>query len=154
MDGQTKAYLSNNGEYTTFTFGGRTLTFLTSKSLERYTSVKEWDNGYLVVMAKYSTRQAEEEEYIDLIPILEGYGAPIYFVGDGYSLIEGMDNASFRHTPEMLRYQNAYSVGKIAYRKLQNGEFTTDEGLRVEYLRKPQAEREREERLEREGKNE
>lgn len=68
---QTKAYLSNNGEYTTFTFGGRTLTFLTSKSLECYTSVKEWDNGYLVVMAKYSTRPTEEEEYIDLIPILE-----------------------------------------------------------------------------------
>ena len=71
MAEQTKAYLSNNGEYTTFTFGGRTLTNLTSKSLERYTSVKEWDNGYLVVMAKYSTRPTEEEEYIDLIPILE-----------------------------------------------------------------------------------
>ena len=68
---QTKAYLSNHGEYTTFTFGGRTLTFLTSKSLERYTNVIEWDNGYLVVMAKYSTRPTEEEEYIDLIPILE-----------------------------------------------------------------------------------
>ena len=71
MAEQTKAYLSNNGEYTTFTFGGRTLTFLTSKSLERYTSVKEWDNGYLVVMAKYATRPTEEEEYIDLVPILE-----------------------------------------------------------------------------------
>ena len=71
MAEQTKAYLSNNGEYTTFTFGGRTLTFLTSKSLERYTSVKEWDNGYLVVMAKYSTRPTEEEEYIDLVPILK-----------------------------------------------------------------------------------
>ncbi len=71
MAEQTKAYLSNNGEYTTFTFGGRTLTFLTSKSLERYTGVKEWDNGYLVVTAKYSTRAVEEEEYIDLIPILE-----------------------------------------------------------------------------------
>ena len=71
MAERAKAYLSNNGEYTTFTFGGRTLTFLTSKSLERYTSVKEWDNGYLVVMAKYSTRSEEEEEYIDLIPILE-----------------------------------------------------------------------------------
>ena len=71
MAEQTKAYLSNNGEYTTFTFGGRTLTFLTSKSLERYTSVKEWDNGYLVVMAKYKARPIEEEEYIDLVPILE-----------------------------------------------------------------------------------
>ena len=70
MAEQSKAYLSNNGEYTTFTFGGRTLTFLTSKSLERYTSIKEWDHGYLVVMAKYSTRPTEEE-YIDLIPILE-----------------------------------------------------------------------------------
>lgn len=71
MAEQSKAYLSNNGEYTTFTFGDRTLTFLTSKSLERYTRIKEWDNGYLVVMAKYSTRPTEEEEYIDLIPILE-----------------------------------------------------------------------------------
>ena len=71
MAEQSTAYLSNNGEYTAFTFGGRTLTFLTSKSLERYTSIKEWDNGYLVVMAKYTTRPTEEEEYIDLVPILE-----------------------------------------------------------------------------------
>ena len=71
MAEQSTAYLSNSGEYTTFTFGDRTLTFLTSKSLERYTSIKEWDNGYLVVMAKYTTRPTEEEEYIDLIPILE-----------------------------------------------------------------------------------
>ena len=71
MAEQIKAYLSNNGEYTTFTFGDRTLTFLTSKSLERYTCIKEWDHGYLVVMAKYSSRPTEEEEYIDLIPILE-----------------------------------------------------------------------------------
>ena len=71
MAERSTAYLSNSGEYTTFTFGDRTLTFLTSKSLERYTSVKEWDNGYLVVMAKYTTRPTDEEEYIDLIPILE-----------------------------------------------------------------------------------
>lgn len=83
----------------------------------------------------------------DLIPLLEEYGAPIYFVGDGYSLIEGMENDKFRYVPEALRYQSAYSVGKIAYEKLQKGEYTTDNDLRVEYLRKPQAEREREERL-------
>ena len=71
MAEQSTAYLSNSGEYTTFTFGDRTLTFLTSKSLERYTGIKEWDNGYLVVMAKYTTRPTEEEEYIDLVPILE-----------------------------------------------------------------------------------
>ena len=86
----------------------------------------------------------------DLIPQLEAYGEPIYFVGDGYSLTEGMDNPLFKVTPEGMRYQNAYSVGKAAYEKICNGEGDTDEALRVEYLRKAQAEREREERLERE----
>lgn len=69
MSAPKNAYLINRGEYTVFTYGDRSLTFLTSKSLERYTQVKEWDNGYLVVMAKYKMRP--EEEYIDLIPILE-----------------------------------------------------------------------------------
>lgn len=90
----------------------------------------------------------------DLIPVLEAYGVPIYFAGDGYSLIEKMENPLFAKTPEMLRYQNAFSVGKVAYAKLTRGEFTSDEGLRVEYLRKAQAEREREEKLEREKNNE
>lgn len=35
------------------------------------TEVKEWDNGYLVVMAKYSHKEQPIEEYIDLLPILE-----------------------------------------------------------------------------------
>lgn len=33
--------------------------------------MKEWDKGYLVVMAKYKHNRESEEEYIDLIPILE-----------------------------------------------------------------------------------
>ena len=86
----------------------------------------------------------------DLIPFLEKYSVPIHFVGDGYSLIEEMDNPLFQVTPEQLRYQSAYSVGRAAYEKLLRDEFTTDSELRVEYLRKAQAEREREERLEKE----
>lgn len=87
---------------------------------------------------------------VDLIPMLEGHNQKIYFTGDGYSLIENMKIKNKMPTPEPLRYQSAYSVGKIAYQKLQNNEATTDSGLRVEYLRKPQAEREREEKLEKE----
>ena len=30
--------------------------------------IKEWDNGYLVVMAKYKHNKKPEEEYIDLVP--------------------------------------------------------------------------------------
>lgn len=86
----------------------------------------------------------------DLIPMLETYNEKIYFVGDGYSLILNMEIKNKMPTPEPLRYQSAYSVGAVAYKKLQNNESTTDLGLRVEYLRKPQAEREREEKLEKE----
>lgn len=88
----------------------------------------------------------------DLIPMLEEYNESIYFVGDGYSLIENKGVKNLMNTPEMLRYQNAYSVGKIAYKKLLSDEATTDRELSVEYLRKPQAEREREEKLIKENK--
>ena len=83
----------------------------------------------------------------DLISMLEEKGQPIRFSGDGYDLILDKNIAKFRHTPELLRYQNAFSVGKVAYKRIINSEFTSDEALRVEYLRKAQAEREREERL-------
>ena len=54
-----------------FQFGNHVIRFAAPYSLERYTAVKEWDNGYLVVMAKYKHNEKPEEEYIDLVPILE-----------------------------------------------------------------------------------
>ena len=45
-----------------------------------YTAVKEWDNGYLVVMAKYKHNEKPEEEYIDLVPILQN----LYFDVDKF----------------------------------------------------------------------
>lgn len=69
MDNST-AYLCNDGEYTIFSFGNLKLKFLTSKNLEKYINVKEWDKGYLVVTKK-NIGKAEQEDYIDLQPILE-----------------------------------------------------------------------------------
>ena len=40
-------------------------------SLKKYTEIKEWNKGYLVVMVKYKHNNESEEEYIDLVPILE-----------------------------------------------------------------------------------
>ena len=88
----------------------------------------------------------------DLIPILEKYNESIFFTGDGYDLTLDKEIKNKKPAPEYLRYSNAYGVGKVAYKKILNGEYTTDSDLRVNYLRKPQAEREREERLEKEGK--
>jgi len=66
-----EAYLSNDHDYTIFKYANYVIRFQAPYSLEKYTEVKEWDNGYLVVMAKYAHNEEPEEEYIDLIPILE-----------------------------------------------------------------------------------
>lgn len=47
------AWLSNETGYTVFRFDDKVIRFRAPYSLERYTAVKEWDHGYLVVMAKY-----------------------------------------------------------------------------------------------------
>ena len=66
------ATLGNDAGFSVFSFGNRVIRFKAPYSLERYVSVKEWDNGYLVVMAKYRHDPRPEEEYIDLLPILNG----------------------------------------------------------------------------------
>ena len=43
------AFLNNSGNFTSFTYDGRTIRFRTPSSLERYTDILEWDKGYLVV---------------------------------------------------------------------------------------------------------
>lgn len=67
-----EAILSSGDGYTIFRFGGYNVRFKAPYSLERYLSVKEWENGYIVAMAKYTHSDEPEEEYIDLDPILEG----------------------------------------------------------------------------------
>ena len=70
MNVKNEAILSSDRLFTSFMFNGHNIRFRTSPRLERYTKIIEWDNGYIVVMAKYEGCE-EEEEYIDLIPILE-----------------------------------------------------------------------------------
>lgn len=65
------AKLSNKNDLTSFTFGDYVIRFRTPKTLERYTRIVEWNKGYLVVMAKYRNQEEAQEEYIDLVPILE-----------------------------------------------------------------------------------
>ncbi|MGN1404878.1 MAG: hypothetical protein ACI4WM_01300 [Erysipelotrichaceae bacterium] len=65
------AYLSYDEKYTIFKFENANIRFLSPYSLEYFAEVKQWENGYLVVMAKYRHNDIPEEEYIDLIPVLE-----------------------------------------------------------------------------------
>jgi hypothetical protein len=66
-----QAILGNEKDITSFAWGGRVIRFRTSRHLLRYTEVLQWDAGYIVVKALYDNSPAEEEDYIDLIPILE-----------------------------------------------------------------------------------
>ena len=71
-DSSNEAVLSSSDGFTTFSFGGRHIRFKAPYSLERYVDVVRWDDGYLVVLAKYRHNAEPEEEYIDLKPILGG----------------------------------------------------------------------------------
>lgn len=71
MGAENQAFLSNRDGFTVFQFGDHVIRFRAPYSLERYTEIKDWNNGYLVVMAKYAHNNLPEEEYIDLVPILK-----------------------------------------------------------------------------------
>lgn len=66
-----EAVLSNAGGFSAFSFGGYNIRFKAPYSLERYVDAVKWEDGYLVVLAKYRHNAEPEEEYIDLKPILD-----------------------------------------------------------------------------------
>ena len=70
MANTNEAILSNKEDMTSFKFGNYNIRFRTPSRLKRYTDVKEWDNGYIVVMADYDGIGITEE-YIALVPILK-----------------------------------------------------------------------------------
>ena len=77
-----QAILSNFGNMTSFRYGDYNIRFRTSLVLNKYTEIKEWNNGYLVVMADYEGIGIIEE-YIDLVPILNNlYINPDIFLKD------------------------------------------------------------------------
>ena len=92
----------------------------------------------------------------ELAEELKGFDEPIYLSGDGYAVAKrGLEAAGVKveTTPELLITENAYSVARIAARKYEKGEYTTDLEIAPTYLRMPQAERERLERLAQQSNN-
>ena len=75
------AVLSKDKDFIIFKYGNRIIRFKAPYSLEYFTAVKEWEDGYLVVLAKYAHNSESEEEYIDLVSILENlYISPQEFL--------------------------------------------------------------------------
>ncbi len=121
---------------------------MNARRAQVYTALFRAEDGVL-------TRLGED----DAIPLtaleeaLSKYDLPVYFTGDGYDLTESITHPNKKETPERLRYATAYGVAKAALRVLAeapDGTFT-DAALAPTYLRLPQAERERLERLAKEN---
>ena len=86
----------------------------------------------------------------DLAEELRQYeGESIYISGDGYSVAKKALTdleINLSDTPELLILENAASVAKVALKKYESGDVSSDSELSPVYLRMPQAERERLER--------
>ena len=117
-----------------------------------------------VYTATYRGRDGELEKLTEdramaiseLAEELRAYNEPIYLSGDGYAVAKrGLEAAGIKveATPELLITENAYSVARIAVRKYEKGKYTTDLEIAPTYLRMPQAERERLERLAQQNSN-
>lgn len=79
-EARNQAILSNDANMTSFRYRNTNIRFRTPNRLKRYLEVKEWDNGYIVVMADYEGLGVMED-YIDLMPILENlYIDPVSFL--------------------------------------------------------------------------
>ena len=99
-------------------------------------------------------RRLTEDRAISLASLaeeLKAYeGRDIYLVGDGYAVAyKALTEAGVKlsRTPTLLINENAASVAKVAERMYERGESVSESALSPVYLRLPQAERERLERL-------
>lgn len=99
-------------------------------------------------------RRLTEDRALSLTELAEELRAAgeenIYLVGDGYSVAKkalSENGVKIGDTPEILRSENAASVGRLGIRMHECGKSTSDLEISPVYLRLPQAERERLERL-------
>ena len=111
-----------------------------------YTAIFEYKDGSMI-------RHTEDiaistAELADMLNIYADKN--IYVVGDGYTVAH-RELAKFGiklcETPMLLRDENAFSVARVGYKQYLEGKTVNDKEHLPTYLRVPQAERERLERL-------
>ena len=111
-----------------------------------YTAIFESQNGTLI--RKYADDAISLAELADRLKTYKN--TAIYLVGDGYTVAKKAlydFGITVSETPPLLISENAYSCARVALNKYRSGNFIDDKSLSPYYLRLPQAERERLERL-------
>lgn len=128
-------------------FGGVLCPVMNARRGQVYNALFRYENGAL-------TRLCEDRAIaaLDLERELLDKNEPVYFCGDGVGEIRRLcKELSINEVPEQLVDQNAVSVAKCAHRAYLRGECCTDAELAPVYLRLPQAERERLEKMQKEN---
>lgn len=116
---------------------------------EFYNAIFRFDGGELKRLTPDRAISADE-----LARELIALGEEIHLTGDGYDVAVKLlteRGVTLSETPVLLRNENAYSIATLALKKYKNGEITSDSEIMPTYLRLPQAERERLERLKMKG---
>jgi tRNA threonylcarbamoyl adenosine modification protein YeaZ len=111
-----------------------------------YTALYSFENGNLVRTSEYLAVHIDE-----LINLLKEHTSPVTFIGDGVykfreRLLESGTNISF--APAHLNLVRASSLGDLGIKLLLEGSFDDLYTSSPIYLRKPQAEREYESKME------
>ena len=87
----------------------------------------------------------------DLDSVLSPYDEAVYLVGDGYGAArEFITHKHLKYTPELYRWPTAFAVADAAsniWNNASDKSVFTQDSMSPVYLRKTQAEREREERI-------
>lgn len=114
-----------------------------------YTAFYRWDNGMLCRLTEMMAISIDE-----VVQMAEGYGQKVIFLGDGVPVHrERLScNPNFIFAPAHCSLQRAASVAALAMVLAREGKAVAGNAFEPIYLRKSQAEREREERLQGEEK--
>ena len=91
----------------------------------------------------------------ELLEVLNGLGEPVIFLGDGVPVFKDQIRerltVPFSFAPAHVNRQRAAAVAALGARYFAEGKMESSDDYRPDYLRKSQAEREREEREAKEG---
>lgn len=111
-----------------------------------YTAIFEFKDGVMIRHTEDLAISIAELAY--MLKSHEGKNA--YIVGDGYNVAHkelGKLGVKLCETPVLLRDENAFSVARVGYKQYLEGKTVSDNEHLPTYLRVPQAERERLEKL-------
>ena len=133
--------------YNLYGFKGLVVPIMDARRNQVYTGIYEFNSeNELITLA-----EGMAVDFAELMERLNGMGKEVCFLGDGVPVFRefikenGRIKVSF--APNHLSHQRAGAVGALALRYYKEGKYCSAAEMRPVYLRKSQAEREREKSL-------